>query len=73
MLYSWIVGCDSSPHGTSWPQSERSIFVENDFNVARGQVHFSNLHTVWFKEVYEKWVKRHQKCINYAGEYFEME
>ena len=35
MLYSWIVWCDSSPHGTSWPQSERSIFVENDFNIAK--------------------------------------
>ena len=36
-----------------------------------GQIHYSNLNTVWFKEVYEKWVKRHQKCINYAREYFE--
>ena len=26
---------------------------------------------MWFKEVYDKLVKRHQKCINYAGEYFE--
>ena len=31
------------------------------------------LNTVWFKEVYEKWVKRHQKCISHAGEYFEKE
>ena len=31
------------------------------------------IRTVWFKEVYEKWAKRHQKCINYAGEYFEKE
>ena len=38
-----------------------------------GQIHFSNLDSVWFKEVYEKWVKRHQKCNNYAGEYFEKE
>ena len=37
------------------------------------QILYSNLNTVWFKEVYEKWVKRHQKCINYAGEYFEKE
>ena len=28
---------------------------------------------MWFKEVYEKWVKGHQKCNNYAGEYFEKE
>ena len=38
-----------------------------------GQIQYLNLNTVWFKEVYEKWVKRHQKCINYAGEYFEKE
>ena len=38
-----------------------------------GQIHYSNLNTVWFKEVYEKWVKRHQKFINYAGEYFKKE
>ena len=31
------------------------------------------IRTVWFREVYEKRVKRHQKCINYAGEYFEKE
>ena len=31
------------------------------------------LNTVWFKEVYEKWVKRHRKCISHAGEYFEKE
>ena len=35
------------------------------------QIHYPNLNTVWFKEVYEKWVKRHQKCITYSGEYFE--
>ena len=40
-----------------------------------GQIHYSNLNTctVWFKEVNENWVRRHQKCINYAGEYFEKE
>ena len=38
-----------------------------------GQIHYSNLNTVWFKEVNEKWVKRHHKCINFAGEYFEKE
>ena len=37
------------------------------------QIRFSNLNTVWFREVYEKWVKRHEKCTNYAGEYFEKE
>ena len=35
MSYSWIVWCDSSPHGTSWLQGERSICVENDFKIAR--------------------------------------
>ena len=35
------------------------------------QIRYSNLNTVWFKEVHEKLVKRYQKCINYAGEYFE--
>ena len=37
------------------------------------QIRYSNLNTVWFKEVYKKWVKRYQKCINYADEYFEKE
>ena len=35
MLYSWILWCDSSPHGTSWPHGERSICIENDFKIAR--------------------------------------
>ena len=35
------------------------------------QIHYQNLNIVWFKEVYGKWVKRHQKCINYEGEYLE--
>ena len=35
------------------------------------QISYLNLNTVWFKEAYEKWVKRYQKCINYAGEYLE--
>ena len=37
------------------------------------QIRYSNLNTVWLKEVYEKWMKRLQKCINYASEYFEKE
>ena len=37
------------------------------------QIRYLNLNSVWFKEVYENWVKRHQKCINYAGEYFKKE
>ncbi len=27
----------------------------------------------WYRGVYDKWVKRHQKCINHAGDYFEKE
>lgn len=27
----------------------------------------------WYRGVYDKWVKRHQKCITCAGEYFEKE
>ena len=82
MSYSWIVRYDSNPHGTSWPHGERSICVENDFKIARSDMLFelkycavaaSYTCKLYFKEVYEKWVKRHQKCINYAGEYFEKE
>ena len=35
------------------------------------QICYLSLNTVQLKEVYEKWVKRHQKCTNYAGEYFK--
>ncbi|MES9994114.1 MAG: hypothetical protein ABW098_19350, partial [Candidatus Thiodiazotropha sp.] len=31
------------------------------------------LDTSWFEGVYDKWVKRHQRCIQHHGEYFEKE
>lgn len=27
----------------------------------------------WYREVFNKWLIRHQKCIHHAGEYFEKE
>ena len=48
---------------SAWKTISRSQGVEIRYTIQ----------TVWFREVYEKWVKRHQKCINYAGEYFEKE
>ena len=50
----------------------KEVFAWKTISRSRGDyVRYSNLNTVWFKEVYEKRVKRHQKCINYAGEYIE--
>ena len=50
----------------------KEAFALKTISRSRGdQIRYSNSITVWFKEVYEKWVKCHQKCINYAGEYFE--
>ena len=51
----------------------KGAFARKTISRSRGGqiVRYSNLNTVWFKEVYEKWVKRHQICVNYAGEYFE--
>ena len=52
----------------------KEAFAWKTISRSRGDyVRHSNLNTVWFKEVYEKWVKRHQKCIDYAGEYIEKE
>ena len=52
----------------------KEAFAWQTISRSRGdQIRYSNLNTVWFKKVYKKWVKRHQKCINYAGEYFEKE
>ena len=47
-------------------------FAWKTISRSRGdQICYLSLNTVQFKEVYEKCVKRHQKCINYAGEYFK--
>ena len=27
----------------------------------------------WFQDVYDKWVHRHNKCVEHAGRYFEKE
>ena len=52
----------------------KEAFARKTILRSRGDhIRYSNLKTVWLKEVYEKWVKLHQKCINYAGEYFEKE
>ena len=48
-------------------------FAWKTISRSRGhQIHVRYLNCV-VQRVYEKWVKRHQKCINYAGEYFEKE
>ena len=50
----------------------KEAFALQTISRSRGdQIRYSNLNTVWFEEVYEKWVKRHQMCIIYAGDYFE--
>ena len=52
----------------------KEAFARKTISRLRGDyIRYSNLNTVWFKKVYEKWVKRHQKCINYAGKCFEKE
>ena len=52
----------------------KEAFAWKTISRSRGdKICYLSLNTVWFKEVYEKRVKHHQKCINYAGEYFEKE
>ena len=32
-----------------------------------------SLDSAWFSDMFQKWVKRHHKCITHNGEYFEKE
>ena len=55
-------------------RTAKEAFAWKNISRLRGdQIRYSNSNTVCFKKVYEKLVKRHQKCINYAGENFEKE
>ena len=51
--------------GTRFQDREEIRYAIRSFN--------KTLNTVWIKDVFEKWVKRHRKCISHAGEYFENE
>ena len=52
----------------------KEAFAWQTISRSRGdQIRYSNLNTVWFEEVYEKWVKHNPKCIHYAGDNFEKE
>lgn len=33
----------------------------------------ARLDQAWFQNVYQKWIARHNKCIEHNGEYFEKE
>lgn len=33
----------------------------------------AGLDQTWFKNVFDKWIDRHRKCIEHKGEYFEKE
>lgn len=63
--FSYFPQLKSHLRGNRFQDREELMYAIQEFN--------RSLDSGWFSDMFQKWVKRHRKCIVHNGEYFEKE
>ena len=63
--FAYFSQLKSHLRGKRFQDREELMYVIQQFN--------RSLDSGWFGDMFQKWVKRHRKCIAHNGEYFEKE